>query len=208
MDVNPKKNERYSASCDGYHPFYRGIPPPTNTLLLLKFIIWFKTHKKYLKFSWTLTLLTALPLTLLTRYFQFCGWRNIPFVSTNQNRCNIPKLNVCRINHPDVKLYKFHLLAQGDLKKLANLNKKIDTNKSKETDLQKSNFLYTYGTKKLWDFKVAADIHEWSKIKIYVDIYVISDILKTSAQNGKAVVTHITHMMYGRQEGSFTVSHI
>ena len=68
--------------------------------------------------------------------------------------------------------------------------------------------IYTYGTKKLWDFKIAADIQEWSKIKIYVDIYVILDILKTSTKNGKEVVTHITHMMYGRKEGSFTVSHI
>ena len=52
----------------------------------------------------------------------------------------------------------------------------------------------TYGTKKLRDFKIAADIQEWSKIKIYVDIHVILDILKTSTQNGKEVVTHITHM--------------
>ena len=33
--------------------------------------------------------------------------------------------------------------------------------------------MYTYGIKKLWDFKIAADIQESSKIKIYVDIYVI-----------------------------------
>ena len=33
--------------------------------------------------------------------------------------------------------------------------------------------LYTYGTKKLWNFKIVADIQEWSKLKIYVDIYVI-----------------------------------
>ena len=32
---------------------------------------------------------------------------------------------------------------------------------------------YTYETKKLWDFKIAADIQEWSKFKIYVNIYVI-----------------------------------
>ena len=67
---------------------------------------------------------------------------------------------------------------------------------------------YTYGTKKLWDFKIAADIQEWSKIKINVDINVIKDSLKTSSQNRKEVVTHITHMMYGRKEGSFAVSHI
>ena len=35
-------------------------------------------------------------------------------------------------------------------------------------------------------------------MKSYVDIQVIEDILKTSTQNGKEVVTHITHMMYGR----------
>ena len=46
------------------------------------------------------------------------------------------------------------------------------------------------------------------KNQIYVDIYVIYDILKTSTQNGKEVVKHVTHMMYGRKEGSFTVSHI
>ena len=34
-------------------------------------------------------------------------------------------------------------------------------------------------------------------------MYVIEDILKTSTQNGNKVVTHITHMMYGRKEGSF-----
>ena len=65
---------------------------------------------------------------------------------------------------------------------------------------------YTYGTKKLWDFKIAAYLHfvqEWSKIKIYVDIYIIWDILKTNTQNGKEVGKHITHMMYGRKEGSF-----
>ena len=33
--------------------------------------------------------------------------------------------------------------------------------------------MYTQGTKKLLDFKIAADIQEWSKIKIYVNIYVI-----------------------------------
>ena len=33
--------------------------------------------------------------------------------------------------------------------------------------------IYTYGKKKLWDFEIAADIQEWSKIKIYIDIYVI-----------------------------------
>ena len=43
---------------------------------------------------------------------------------------------------------------------------------------------------------------------MYVDIYVIKDIDKTSTQNRKEVVTRITHMMYGRKEESFTVSHI
>ena len=32
-------------------------------------------------------------------------------------------------------------------------------------------------------------------------------IIKTSTQNGQEVVTHIAHMMYGRKEGLFTVSH-
>ena len=39
-------------------------------------------------------------------------------------------------------------------------------------------------------------------------MYLIEDILTTIKQNGNGVVTHITHMMYGRKEGSFTVSHI
>ena len=43
---------------------------------------------------------------------------------------------------------------------------------------------------------------------MYVDVYIIEDILKTSTQNGYEVVTHIMHMMYGRTDGSFTVSHI
>ena len=43
---------------------------------------------------------------------------------------------------------------------------------------------------------------------MYVDMYVIEDILKTSTQNGKEVVIHILHMKYGRKEGSFSVSHI
>ena len=38
---------------------------------------------------------------------------------------------------------------------------------------------------------------------MYVDMYVIEYILKTSTQNGNKVVTRITHMMYGRKEGSF-----
>ena len=59
-----------------------------------------------------------------------------------------------------------------------------------------------------WDFKIAADLQEWSKIKICVDINIIQDILQASTQNGKEVVTHITHMLYGRKEGSFTASHI
>ena len=39
-------------------------------------------------------------------------------------------------------------------------------------------------------------------------MYIIKDILKTSTQNGKEVFAHISHMMYGRNEGSFSVSHI
>ena len=61
--------------------------------------------------------------------------------------------------------------------------------------------IYTNETKKLWDFNIAADLQELSKIKIYVDTYVIEHIFKTSTQNGNEVVTHITHMMYGRKEG-------
>ena len=38
---------------------------------------------------------------------------------------------------------------------------------------------------KLWYFNIAADLQEWSKIQIYVDMYEIEEILKTSAQNGK-----------------------
>ena len=33
-----------------------------------------------------------------------------------------------------------------------------------------SDTIYTNGTKKLWDFKIATYIQEWSKIKIYVEI--------------------------------------
>ena len=33
--------------------------------------------------------------------------------------------------------------------------------------------IHTNGTKKLWDFKIAADIQEWSINQIYVDTYVI-----------------------------------
>ena len=36
------------------------------------------------------------------------------------------------------------------------------------------------------------------KFQIYVDMYVIEDIIKTSTQSGNEVVTHITHMMNGR----------
>ena len=56
--------------------------------------------------------------------------------------------------------------------------------------------LYTNGTKKLWDFNIAAGIQQWSKLQIYVCMYVIEGRLKTSTQNGKEVVTHITHMIY------------
>ena len=48
--------------------------------------------------------------------------------------------------------------------------------------------IYTYGTKKLWDFNFAADLQEFSKIQIYVDMYVIEDILKTSTHDGNEVV--------------------
>ena len=58
--------------------------------------------------------------------------------------------------------------------------------------------LYTNGTKTLWDFNITADIQELSKIQIYVDMYVTEDILKTSTQNGKEVVMHISHMKYER----------
>ena len=34
-------------------------------------------------------------------------------------------------------------------------------------------------------------------------MYVIEDILKTNTQYGNEVVMHITHIMYGRKEGSF-----
>ena len=55
----------------------------------------------------------------------------------------------------------------------------------------------------MWDFSIAADIQELSKIQIYVDMYVNEGVLKTTAQNDKEVVAHITHMMYGRKKGSF-----
>ena len=58
--------------------------------------------------------------------------------------------------------------------------------------------MYTYGIKKLYDFNIDADIQEWSKIQIYVYMYVIEDILKTSTQNGKEEVMHISHMKYGK----------
>ena len=62
---------------------------------------------------------------------------------------------------------------------------------------------YTNRTKKLWDLNIAADIQEWSELHIYVYMFVIKDILKASTQNGKKVVTHITHMMHGRKGGHF-----
>ena len=43
----------------------------------------------------------------------------------------------------------------------------------------------------------------YQKNQIYVDMYAIEDILKTSTQNGNEVVTLIAHMMYERKEGSF-----
>ena len=48
----------------------------------------------------------------------------------------------------------------------------------------------------------AAKIQEWSKIQIYVDMYVNECILKTTTQNGKEVVAHIMHMIYGRKKES------
>ena len=36
------------------------------------------------------------------------------------------------------------------------------------------------------------------KTQIYVEMYVIEDILKTSSQNGKEEAMHISHMKYGR----------
>ena len=38
---------------------------------------------------------------------------------------------------------------------------------------------------------------------MYVDMYVIEGILKTTTQNGKEVVAHITHVVYGRKKWSF-----
>ena len=35
------------------------------------------------------------------------------------------------------------------------------------------------------------------ELPLYVDMYVIEDILKTSTQNGNEEVTHITCMVYG-----------
>ena len=39
--------------------------------------------------------------------------------------------------------------------------------------LSGAEIIYINETNKLWDLKIAADILQWSKIKIYVDIYVI-----------------------------------
>ena len=73
----------------------------------------------------------------------------------------------------------------------------------KQSCLSAAILKYTNGTKKLWDFNIAADLQELSKIQNYVYMYVIEDILKTSTQNGNEVVTHITRMMYGRREVYF-----
>ena len=59
--------------------------------------------------------------------------------------------------------------------------------------------IYTNVTKKLRDFKIAADIQEWSIIQIHVDMYVILAFLKTISQNGKKAVMHITHITYWRK---------
>ena len=69
--------------------------------------------------------------------------------------------------------------------------------------------LYTNGTNKLWYFNITVDTQQWSKIQIYVDMYAIEDILKTSTSNGKGVFMHITHNYDVWKEGqSFSVSHI
>ena len=47
------------------------------------------------------------------------------------------------------------------------------------TSFQRTAFIfytYTNGTKKPWNFNFAADIQEWSKFQIYVDMYVIEGI--------------------------------
>ena len=49
----------------------------------------------------------------------------------------------------------------------------------------------TINEKKNCDFNIAADIQEGSIIQIYVDMYVIEDILNTRTQIGNEVVTHI-----------------
>ena len=49
--------------------------------------------------------------------------------------------------------------------------------------------IYTKGTKKLRDFNIAADIQGSSKFPIYVDMYEIEGILKTSTQIGKCICT-------------------
>ena len=43
--------------------------------------------------------------------------------------------------------------------------------------------MYTRGTNKLRDINIAADLQDLSIIQIYVYMYVIKDILKTSIQN-------------------------
>ena len=45
--------------------------------------------------------------------------------------------------------------------------------------------MYTNGTKKMWYFNIDVDIQQWSKIQIYVDMYAIEYIRKTSTTNGK-----------------------
>ena len=37
----------------------------------------------------------------------------------------------------------------------------------------------------MWDFNIAADLQELSKIQIYVDMCVIEDILKTNTQKSR-----------------------
>ena len=112
MEVYPEKKDgtlhhACSALFDMYRPFFWGIPPSTEKLLQLLLIIKFKTHYKCLEFSLTLTLPTALLLTLLTLYFQFCRWRYTLFVLTNQNRYYMSKLNdhpVCPSVHSKLNL--------------------------------------------------------------------------------------------------------
>ena len=74
---------------------FRGIPPSAEKLLHLLIIIKLNTHYKCQKISLTLTLLTALLLTLITTYFQFGGLRYTctRLVLTNRNHSYMTILN-------------------------------------------------------------------------------------------------------------------